>query len=112
LTTRHKQSVTQILLEVGAAQEVLCFAVRTSDRTAGGREQRIAGIEIPARFDPQAVDDDQNHYQMISNDDIHDFQSSHGLLDADIDTMEGSIQLYLILFAGQQILMNFLISFF
>ncbi len=76
------------------------ISVRRSDRIDGGREQGIAGTEIPAIFVPQAVDDDQNHYQIISNDDVHDFQCLHGLLDADIDAMEASIHSYLILFAG------------
>ena len=60
--------------------------VLTSDRTDGGREQCITGPEIPANFVPQAVDDGQNHHQIIFNDHGNDFQCPHGLLDADINT--------------------------
>jgi hypothetical protein len=107
MTTQQKQFVIQINLEVGATLQPVTISVRTSDsifRIAGGREQQIAGPEIPASFVPQAVDDDENDFQCPHGllDADHDFQCPHGLLDADIGAMEGSIILYLMLFAGQQ----------
>jgi len=89
---RHTNSTRGRCFARGAVLQPVTISVRTSDRIAGGREQRIAGPEIVG-FVPNV--DDQNHHQIISNDDVHDFQCPYGLLDADIDAMEGSTQLLL-----------------
>ena len=98
---RHTNSTRGRCFARGAVLQPVTISVRTSDRIAGGREQRIAGPEIVG-FVPRADDDDQNHHQIISNDDVHDFQCPNGLLEAaiQVDAMEGSIRL--MLFAGQQ----------
>jgi hypothetical protein len=106
---RHTNSTRGRCFARGAVLQPVTISVRTSDRIAGGREQRIAGPEIVG-FVPRA-DDDQNHHQTFSNDDVHDFQCPNGLLEADIqvDAMEGSIRLTL--FAASN-LMNFQLMFF
>ena len=106
---RHTNSARGRCSARGAVLQPITISVRTSDRIAGGREQLIAGPEIVG-FVPRA-DDDQNHHQIFSNDDVHDFQCPNGLLEAyiQVDAMEGSIRLTL--FAGQQF-DDFSISFF
>ena len=75
----------------GAVLLSVTISVRTSDRIAGGREQRITDPGNSENFVPQAVDEDQNHDNDFSHNDVHHLRYPRGLPDADTDVMEGSI---------------------
>jgi hypothetical protein len=96
--TQQKQSIIQIILEVGATQEELCFSpllfklehqtVLLEDENSVSlvlKFQQISSLRLLMMV--------KIIIKLFLTTMFTDFQCPHGLLDADINVMEGPIQL-------------------